>query len=109
MRTQEENDLPSSVLDQFIGRSVRKMREAAGLTLDQLSEKMRAAGRPMTGGRLGALERGEHKWTTRDQYAAATALGLGAEGAALLMLAPESEAASLLSAFLTGGSPAVAV
>lgn len=109
MNVQEEIDLPSSILDKAIGAHVRKLRDIAGLNLDQMAERMAANGRPMTGGRLGSLERGEHKWTTRDQYAAAVALGMGPEGAALLLLPPDSEAAELLAAYLTGGGPSVAI
>lgn len=109
MNVQEEIDLPSSILDKAIGAHVRKLRDVEGLSLGEMAERMSANGRPMSYGRLGALERGEHKWTTRDQYAAAVALGMGPEGAALLLLPPDSDAADLLAAYLTGGAPAVAI
>lgn len=34
---------------------------------------------------------------------------MGPEGAALLLLPPDSEAADLLATYLTGGAPAVAI
>lgn len=98
MSAQEEIDLPSSILDEIVGANVRNRRESAGLSLGAMAERMVQAGRPMTYGRLGALERGIHKWTTRDQYAAA-----------LLMLPIDSPAADLLAAYLTGGPSAVAL
>lgn len=98
------------MIDILIGQRVRQQREALGLSIRGLASAMAAimsdTGKAMGPGKLLSLEKGRYRWNTKLIAAAAQALEIPEEMAAVLQLPPEE--ASLVMTHRAGGLGGVA-
>jgi len=91
--------------NEVIGRHVRSLRVAAGISLVDCAARMTNVGCSCTRGRLSDLERGKYRWTARHWEAAGRVLGL--EPWEMVPLPGGQDGLELLRAFRDHGTAGV--